>query len=522
MPSKTSVRNRLEKLQVLTGVLPTHREQSETLSSLAESLRSNDVDRAEGASRSQLQSLPMAGDFSLNTAQELYSDGDMYEQLAGFADAGINFFQSDTEFWSSALEDRGSRGANGQVNRVMMQDQRLFLETTRLILKFEEGVSAAEREAVLERHSVTALGNAGLPPDTYRGDASSDASLETCLKLMEEEPVSYAEPDFIEHIGTRHRPSDPEFGQQWHHSNIGSETAWDFATGNGVRMAVIDNGFSTVHPDLRFGAASGYFQQTSDFVDADFVAGLTGMPDTNHGTACAGMIAALADNGFGGCGVAYDADLSMLACLKDQIGTQVSLARAIAYAARPALEGGAEDGVDIIACSLGPNGAVWTMSAVLEDAITFAASHGRAGKGCSVFWACTNGNFPIASDQVCSHPDVIAVGRSAQADVEDGSGFGPKLEFLAPGVDVWIPSMHGGYHSTTGTSFAAPCAAGIGALALSQKPDMTVSELRELLNSTCDKVGNLPYTNGHNIRYGHGRASAASAVSEARRLATGA
>jgi thermitase len=115
----------------------------------------------------------------------------------------------------------------------------------------------------------------------------------------------------------------------------------------------------------------------------------------------------------------------------------------------------------------------------------------------------------------------MAVGRATDGDFDNGSGFGPKLEFLAPGVNVWIPSSGGGYSSTTGTSFAAPCAAGIGALVLEAKPDLTAHELRDLIRDTCDKVGPLPYHNGHNIRYGHGRASAEHAVAEARRLATG-
>ncbi|MEM7077523.1 MAG: hypothetical protein AAF513_02740 [Pseudomonadota bacterium] len=61
-----------------------------------------------------------------------------------------------------------------------------------------------------------------------------------------------------------------------------------------------------------------------------------------------------------------------------------------------------------------------------------------------LFWACTNGNYPIASDEICAHPRVIAVGRSDQDHQDNGSGYGPELEleleFLAPGVDVWLPT----------------------------------------------------------------------------------
>src|SRR5262249_7269569 len=194
--------------------------------------------------------------------------------------------------------------------------------------------------------------------------------------------------------------------------------------GEGVRIAVVDNGFDTDHPDLAFGPLSGWFRETDDRTDADFVPGTNGMRDGDHGTACAGMIRATAGNGVGGCGVAFAAELSMVACLGDQVGTQSTLARAIAYAANPSLENAAlaaSAGADVIACSLGPNTATWQIRQVMSDALDFAATQGRGGKGCPIFWACTNGNFPIGSDEICSHPHVIAVGRSRKTDLDDGS-----------------------------------------------------------------------------------------------------
>ncbi|AKO99219.1 Subtilisin-like serine protease (plasmid) [Marinovum algicola DG 898] len=520
MSHKSSVRDRLAHLEELRGILPTRAQPSETLSGMAEGLRANDIGRAASAARTQLDSLDLDTGRKA-VAPELYEDPAMREQMAGFAGAGMNFFHSDADFWNLPLAERANQGGNGLVNRVFVHSQRLLLETSRIALRFETDVSEADRAAIFARHNITRLSSAGLPPDTYRADTGDARALDTCLMLMEEAEVTFAEPDFIEHIGQRLTPNDPDLTRQWHHANILSRNAWDRTQGEGIRVAVIDNGFDTTHPDLIFGAGSGHYRPTFDFVDADFIPGTANIPDGNHGTACAGMIAAIADNNLGGCGVAPGADLRMIACMNDQVGTQLTLARAIAYAADPSKEGVQEEGADIIACSLGPNGAVWTMSAVLSDALDFAAASGRGDKGCAIFWACTNGNHPIGSDQVCSHAEVMAVGRATANDTDNGSGFGPKLDFLAPGVKVWIPASGGTYHETTGTSFAAPCAAGIGALALSQKPDMTAHELRQVLRDTCDKVGPLPYIGGHNIRYGHGRANAEAAVAEARRRGTG-
>ncbi len=508
-------------MESLSGILPTRPEQSERMVTVATSLQDSKIESAVAASSKQIESLPM-GSSTRGATPELYEDAAMREQMIGFAGAGINFFHSDEEFWHLSQAERGARGGNPMVTRVLVQNQRVLLETSRILVRFEERVSDDDRKAVMKRYPVTMIDTSSLPPRTFRADVQTGTALDACIGLMDEDAVEYAEPDFIEHIGSRFTPTDPDFNLQWHHTKICAEAAWDQTRGDGVRIAVIDNGFDKHHPDLSFGSASGFFRSTSDFVDADFVPGLTNMPNANHGTACAGMIAAIANNENGGCGVAHGADLSMVACLMDQVGTQTTLARAIGYATDPSLENATEQGADIIACSLGPsNGAVWTMTAVLNDAIDFAAQQGRGGDGCPIFWACTNGNHPIGSDEVCSHPEVMAIGRSTKADADDSSGFGPQLEFLATGVDVWIPAKGGGYRNGTGTSFAAPCAAGIGALALSKKPDMTAAELRQLLRNTCDKVGPLPYIGGHNIRFGYGRVNAESAVAEAIRLATG-
>ena len=262
---------------------------------------------------------------------------------------------------------------------------------------------------------------------------------------------------------------------------------------------------------------SGWYRPTPDGDDAVLLTGLSSLPDNNHGTACAGMAAASGDKGFGGTGVGFTSSLSVVACLGDQVGTQLTLARAIAYAADPTLESNtAAPGADVISCSLGPNGANWQMRQILSDAIDYVAANGRNGLGTPLFWACTNGNFPISADEVCSHPHTIAVGRSDQNDNDNGSGFGPELDFLAPGVDVWIPSSGGGYHHTTGTSFAAPCAAGVAALVLARNASMTAQDVRDLLGSTADKVGNVPYDgSGRNDIFGYGRINAFQAVQNA-------
>ena len=85
--------------------------------------------------------------------------------------------------------------------------------------------------------------------------------------------------------------------------------------------------------------------------DSLLVPGLAHMQGGDHGTACAGMATARA-NKIGGVGVAFDATLHLVACLEDQVGTQLTLARALAFAANPTTEGAQAAGADVVACSL--------------------------------------------------------------------------------------------------------------------------------------------------------------------------
>jgi thermitase len=543
MAGKSELAGRLQRLQAMEGVLPTAMAPAGARARggaanagadagirgsaarragwarVARSLNARDSDAAASASRAVLAT-ELADGIAEEPATGLFSGlSETRKQAEAFAAAGIGFFHARADFASASLPERGARGGNGTVTRVMMDGTRILLESQRIVVRFRKGARAADRRAALSRHGLVSLGGAGLPPDTERAACEKAPATDLALDLLRESVVAWAEPDFIEQIGTRRLSTDPMFGRQWHHMVIGCPEAWETGTGKGIRIAVIDNGFDTSHPDLRFGALTGGFRPTPDFQDADFAQGIAAISDGDHGTACAGMIAGIEGNGHGGCGVAFDADLSMIACMDDQIGTQATLARAIAYAADPSLEGvGGEAGADVIACSLGPNTATWTMREVLSDAITFARRNGRGGKGTCIFWACTNGNFPVSADEVCSHRHVIAVGRSTSGDSDNGSGFGPELEYLAPGVDVVIPASGGGYQTTTGTSFAAPCAAGVAALALSVNPGLTAIRLKGLMRRSCDRIGTLPYVKNRNVRFGFGRVNAARAVAKAAKM----
>jgi thermitase len=399
----------------------------------------------------------------------------------------------------------------------MRLDDTLLLETERINVRLHEGDVQQAVDDFAERHSLLFLRQNGMS-GTAQFLVQNEFATSKCLELLDDDAAVYAEPDYVERIGQRYIPSEPEFLQQWHHTAINATSAWDITRGDCVRVAFVDTGFHTgladISADPKF---SAWYRSTPGSDDADFILGLGGMPASEHGTSCAAMIAS-PENGTGGIGVAFNANLRVIACLNNEvIGTQTTLARALTFAVDPSLEDPSlspADGADVIGCSLGPSSsAAWQMRRVLEEALDDIASFGRNGLGTPVLWACTNGNHPIRFDEVCSHPEVMAVGRSTINDQDHGSGFGPELEFLAPGVDVHLPDRNGNFRPVTGTSFACPCATGVAALLLSRDKYLSAHEVRQRMRDGCDQVGGaIPYINGRNDRFGYGRVNARSVV----------
>ncbi len=68
-------------------------------------------------------------------------------------------------------------------------------------------------------------------------------------------------------------------------------------TGKGVKVAIIDSGINSKHPDLSVAGGASMIEGTSAFTDGN-----------GHGTHVAGVIAAL-NNGFGAVGAAPDAEI---------------------------------------------------------------------------------------------------------------------------------------------------------------------------------------------------------------------
>ncbi|MFN8591091.1 MAG: S8 family serine peptidase [Thermomicrobiales bacterium] len=397
----------------------------------------------------------------------------------------------------------------------------VVLAGDRLDVRFQPDLAKPQIDD-LPTASSDAVQQFGFAENLFHVQIRPGVDLEQVRRALTDHPeaVLYAEPVYTQIMPGRAADQDPDFTSQWHLHTIAADAAWEISRGEGVKIAIIDHGCKIDHHDLADAIDRNLSAVFIDPPPAAFRQDVTMIPADGHGTACASMAAARAFNASGGRGIAYEAEIMVVAVTEEVTMTQESLARAIAYAARPNSEiaqvlGAGLDtipGADVISCSLGVN----SMSLVLQDAIDFAVSYGRDGRGTPIFWAVADDkDANVSDDKVCAYPHVIAVGSSCQDDTAAPCASGPELAFLAPGDDVTLATANGPSDAQSGTSFATPAAAAVAALILAKAGSLTWQEVRDVMQESCDPVGGDCYPNGRNDRYGHGRINAARALAKA-------
>jgi subtilisin family serine protease len=236
-----------------------------------------------------------------------------------------------------------------------------------------------------------------------------------------------------------------------------------WVTGRGVTIALIDTGVDIDHPDLQ-----GQVTAHRDFVISDSA----GFNDDWHGTAVAGVMAALAHNAIGIVGIAPEAKLIALkACSAIEpdslpaVCDSLSLAQAIDTAIR--LQ------PDILNLSLtGP------ADPLLERLIDLATAQGIVVVTAQPEQPGRDVGFPASME------NVIGVRRSGQS--ERGKP-GAKTSVAAPGSEVLTTCPRGTYHFVSGSSLAAAHVSGIVALMLELKPKLTASAIVEVLRAAVDR-----------------------------------
>lgn len=256
----------------------------------------------------------------------------------------------------------------------------------------------------------------------------------------------------------------------WGLRQLNVPATWSITKGEGITAMVIDTGHP-VHPDIGDNAIEG----------KNCISGEPLEDENGHHTHCTGIICAK-DNETGMVGVAPEAkSISVKALAKNGSGSYFGLAEALDYAI--------ETKPDVVSMSLGGS----APSAILEERlktlyelnIPVVCAAGNTGSG--------GVNWPAAYDET-----IAVAAYDKYGNVANFSSKGEKVEWAAPGVNIYSTFLNNGYASLSGTSMACPFITGVICLMLAKhrkqeeatgKNDCkTVEQIREhLLKYTKDK-----------------------------------
>lgn len=213
-------------------------------------------------------------------------------------------------------------------------------------------------------------------------DPDATGALEAAEALSAWTEVEWAEPNFYKQAQLHFTPNDPLFPKQQYLHNTGrnggtpgadadAAAAWDLTRGSaGITIAILDDGVDLGHPDLNI-APGG-----RDFVNNDMDPSPLGAD--GHGTGCAGVAAAIGNNGVGMSGVAPNCRILPIKISESGVFIPADAeGNAIRYAA---------DRADILSCSWGGE----SPNSYTSTALAYAAANGRDGKGCPAFFSTGN------------------------------------------------------------------------------------------------------------------------------------
>lgn len=352
----------------------------------------------------------------------------------------------------------------------------------RILVQPRPGLSVAELDKILAAHG----GRRGqairqinvhiieLPAQAHAPSVAAALGRNRQLKFAELDGV--LDPAFY--------PNDPQYAGAWHLPKIGTPSAWDQASGNGVTIAILDSGVDVSHPDLveRLVAGWNHFDNNEDVSDVH-----------GHGTAVAGSAAAAGNNALGVAAVSLQSKIMPLRVTDANGYGYYSLMAA-------ALVTAADRGARVASISfLGAAG-----SATVDSAAQYVRSKG----GVVVTSGGNTGS--LQADAPRSSMTTVAATDSTDARASFSS-WGDYIDIAAPGINVWTTARGGSYGPFSGTSASAPIVAGVYALMMSAKPGLSPAALDDILFTTAVDLGGA----GWDQEFGHGRVNAAAAVAKA-------
>lgn len=379
--------------------------------------------------------------------------------------------------------------------------------TNEIIIQLNDNTPENDLNAFFARNNCYIVRNIGNRSNVLLASVNSTDGTETfriANNLMESGLVESAEPNF--NIQNRYHPYDSLFFNQW---GVNCDTidfrfpeCYDIRVSplwnNGifgdpdVVVALLDHGVKRDHPDLVGNVLTGY-----DFME-DTIGANPNLNDSleSPGTGCAGIIAAKHNN-IGIAGIAPACKILPMRVAWNNHFNSALLDDAI-YAA-------VDSGAAIIQLS-------WSTLECnsVKTAIRYAICNGRNGKGCVV--VASSGDrgrdtvlFPASCDGVISVGAIDKLGYLAGRQGYDGnwsggwsqfpyltemegSCYGEKLWVVAPGAALPSLSIFDDLLPLSGTSAASAHVAGAAALILSERPELTYDQVKNVIALTARKI----------------------------------
>lgn len=359
--------------------------------------------------------------------------------------------------------------------------------------------SLEKLQALAEKSNVRIIGQNKFMANWFTLSCSKESrgnALELANLFEKESYITAAQPDLMTE-DDKACTNDPLFGNQYGLENTGQSggtagmdinacDGWaNWGTGDpSAVVAILDEGYEPDHPDLAANN-SGVGWDTESGTSPAQVLG-------SHGTACAGVAAAVSDNNEGIAGVCQDCSLM-------NISNSLASTPNARQRRGDGINWGWHNGADVISNS-------WVSGvqyAIIDDAIDSALTFGRDGLGTVIVFAAGNSNNAVRYP-ANSNPDIIAVGANDRNGVRSTfSCFGTDLDVVAPGTAIASTDRQGtaGYASgdytlsINGTSFACPAVAGLVGLIFSENPCLTHDEVEDIIELSAAKIGGYAYAN---------------------------
>lgn len=357
--------------------------------------------------------------------------------------------------------------------------------------------------AVQTLHEVQVLGAVSAPLNLWRVESTtSESALALAQRLLQEPGVTDAYPNLWFAHRAAFVPNDPVYVDQWYFQQLNMPAAWDRSLGSAdTTVVVVDNGCDAQHPDLVDKLDPG-----KDVVDNDDdPSPLPSEQGGNHGTACAGLVAASTNNALGMAGACPNCRLRCVRLLSPDGFVPVSSDVAAFTFAE-------EVGAAVVSNSWGFTTAM-PVPTPLAQAINHARMSGRGGLGTLVVFATGNDGRTIGDDELLAVSGVVGVGAITRVgDLASFSNQGPHVDVVAQAGTVTADLSGaagddpGDYTSHFGgTSSACPVAAGVAAWLFAAGAEVTADQVEDaLLQTALQSPYAQPDSNGHDVQFGYG------------------